>query len=123
MPVATKKVEFTGGKINETPLNGVLDTITTVADSIATAKETVHGQFKVNPSTTDLVVAMGNITTAKAMVIAVDGPITVKLNGGSNAIPVNKTVVWFGSITGLTLSNASLTDVRTVEVYFASDDD
>ena len=121
MPVASKKVEFTGGKLIETPSGGVAGVITTIADTLATAKECVHGQFKVNPTTVDLVVAMGNIATAKVMIIATDGPILVKLNGSDDEISVDKTVVWFGEITGLELSNESTTDVRTVEVYFATD--
>lgn len=123
MPVATKKVEFAGGKLIETPLAGVAATITTIADLIATAKETAHGQLKVSPSTTDLVIAMGNITSAKVMIIATDKEISVKLNGGATAVVVDKTVVWFGTITGLLVTNASSTEVATVEVYFATDTD
>lgn len=122
MPVSSKKIEFTGGKIQETPAGGVLQVITTVTDSLLNAKEAVHGQFKVNPSGTDIAIAMGNIATAKVAAILTDGPVSVKINGGVNAIVIDSTLILFGEVTSLTISNPHLTETRIVETYFATDE-
>lgn len=122
MPVSSKKIDFTGGKIQETPAGGVVSTITTVTDSLVSAKECVHGQFKLDPSATDIAVAMGNISTAKIAAILTDGPVSVKINGGVNAIVVDQTFLLFGELTSLSISNPHLTEIRTVETYFATDE-
>lgn len=122
MPVSSKKIDFVGGKIQETPAGGVATAISTVADVLLAAKESVHGQFKLDPSATDITVAMGNISTAKVAIILTDGPVSVKINGGVNAIVINKTFVLFGELTALTISNPHLAEIRTVETYFATDE-
>lgn len=125
MPALTK-IELKGAKIVETPAaTGVAQNangLDVLVAALASAKEIDNNVFSLDPSATDVTIAMGNISAAKVLIIIPDGTITVKLNGSVTAIEVSTALILFGtSITGITASNPSSTEVRQIRKYIATD--
>lgn len=122
------KIEFKGGKIVETPaatlVPATANDFEAIVALIAAATEKDNNTFNLNPSVTDVVVSMANITTAGVVVLITDGPITVKINGSVTPIPVEQCLILFGTaVTAITASNPSATEVRSVKKYLATDAD
>jgi len=119
------KVELKNVKIIETPnatntpetANGFTD----VAAVLTNVLEIDNNRFILAPGDTDIPVAMGNISTAQIVILIADGPITVKLNGSSDAISVSQMLVLFGtSVTSITVTNPSATTQRIVRKYIGT---
>lgn len=126
MAAALTKIDLKGGKIVETPAaSGVAvsaNGLDALIASLAAAKEIDNNVFTLDPSATDIVVSLGNIADADVLILVPDGPITVKMNGSLTAVGVSQVLVLFGtSITALTASNPSSTEVRQVRKYLATD--
>ena len=124
MPASQTKIELKGAKIVETPAGQAAvsaNRFDNIIAALPNAAEIDNNAFDLDPSATDVPVAMGNITTAQVVVLMPDGPITVKLNGSSTVIEVDTLLVLFGTnITGFTASNPSSTEVREVKKYLAT---
>src|SRR3972149_10634861 len=109
--MALTKIEFKNGKIYETPaatgVAAVANGLDAILATIAAAKEIDNNVVNLAPSATDIVIAMGNITTSEICILMSDGPITVKLNGSVVALSVNPLLVVFGSVTAILASNPS----------------
>lgn len=121
------KVEFTGGKIVETPTGGVAAAILSITGTLTDAKETAHSMFYIGANTSDVAVPLGNISASgiDLLVIKTEGPITVKLNGNSGyGIVVESSLVLFGTPGSFSLymSNATSSPIK-VEVYAATTTD
>ena len=125
--MALTKIEFKSGKIYETPaatgVAAVANGLDAIAATIAAAKEQENNVINLAPSATDVVITMGNITTAELCMLASDGLVTVKLNGSVVALDVNPLLVLFGSVTSITASNPSVTEVRSIRKYLATSGD
>jgi len=125
--MALTKIEFKSGKIYETPaatgVAAVANGLDAIAATIAAAKEQENNVINLAPSATDIVITMGNITTAELCMLASDGLVTVKLNGSVVALDVNPLLVLFGSVTSITASNPSVTEVRSIRKYLATSGD
>ena len=125
--MALTKIEFKSGKIYETPaatgVAAVANGLDAIAATIAAAKEHENNVINLAPSATDIVITMGNITTAELCMLASDGLVTVKLNGSVVALDVNPLLVLFGSVTSITASNPSVTEVRSIRKYLATSGD
>lgn len=128
MPAQLTKIELKGTKIVETPAaTGVAVNANGLDAILATfnnSKEQDNNIFNLDPSASNVAVSMGNITNAKVMVLIPDGTITIRLNGGVTDVEVSQALILFGTdITGVTASNPSATEVRSVRKYFATDAD
>jgi len=125
--MALTKIEFKSGKIYETPaatgVAAVANGLDAIAATIAAAKEHENNVINLAPSATDIVITMGNITTAELCMLASDGLVTVKLNGSVVALDVNPLLVLCGSVTSITASNPSVTEVRSIRKYLATSGD
>lgn len=123
MAQTTKKVDFIGGKINETPSGGAAVTVLdSIADSLANAAESSGPmRFNLAASATDVALSLGNVATAKVVVLLTDGAVSVKLNGSADALAVNKSFILFGTISGITASNPSSSEARGITLYCATD--
>ena len=87
-----------------------------LGESLTITEWTRH-VLEVADATTDSAVNFGGVSTAKLVAIESDGAVTVKVSGGTTAIPVNKHLLITASSSGptsLTISNASGA-TRTVE--------
>jgi|GEM_PF-4603844 len=116
------KVEFIAGKLNETPTGGATVTIlNAITDALANATE-ASGAMKFNlaASAVDIPLSMGNVGVANALFLLTDGAVNVKLNGDTINKQVNKTLVWFGTISGIVASNPSSSEVRAITLYAAT---
>lgn len=122
MAQITRLVNFQNGKIIETPTGGAPVTIVdAIADSLATATETSGAmRFNLAASATDVALSLGNIVTANCVVLLTDGTVNVKLNGDTVAKSVNKTMVWFGTLSGILASNPSSSEARAITLYCAT---
>src|SRR6266576_1148168 len=120
MSVPTKKVDFIGGKITETPTNGVAVEIVKLKDVLVGAKETIHDNFTLDPMASGII-NIGNIDTAKVLALVGTDTFSARINGSD---PNNfKTFVAFGTeITSLVITNPSVSDSISVELYGATDD-
>lgn len=71
-------------------------------------------------STANSLVAMGGITTGKALVITTDRPISIRLNAADGTlIPVDQTFVLIGTFTALYLTNADTAHDACVDILIA----
>lgn len=125
MAQPSRKVEFIAGKLNETPTGGATVTIIdAITDAIVNAQE-ASGAMKFNlaANATDVTLSMGNVATAKMIVLLTDGAVNVKFNGSPVAIPLNKSAVMFATISGILASNPSASEVRAITLYAATDTD
>ena len=125
MAQPTRKVEFVNGKVLETPTGGAASTVLdAIGDTLTNAAET-SGPLRLNlaASATDVVLSLGNITTANLVVLSTDGAVDVKLNGSSTAQPVNKLLVLFGTVSGILATNPSSSEARAVTLYAATNTD
>jgi hypothetical protein len=125
MPATLTKIELKGAKIVETPTStGVAvsaNRFEAIVAALANAKEIENNTFDLDPSVTDVVVAMGNITDAEVLVLIPDGLITVKLNASTDAFECATALILFGTdITAVKVSNPSATEVRSVLKYLAT---
>lgn len=124
MPTVPKTVSFTGGKVIETPTStGVPKEITTLAGTLADQIECVSFSARINPNTNDEEINLGNITTAKFVVLVPTGPLFIKLNGsGNQPLPLAAgPTVWTGTISGIFATNTSTTTAVDLEVYASTD--
>jgi len=123
MPQPLRRVDFVAGKLNETPTGGATVTIIdNIADTLMNAAE-ASGAMKFNlpANAVDVPLNMGNVNTAKVIVLLTDGAINVKFNGSPVSIPVSNTVVMFATISGILASNPSSSEVRGITLYAATD--
>lgn len=119
-----KTVAFTGGKIIETPTStGTATDITTLAGTLTGQIESVHNNvFTLAPSAADQTIYLGNITTAKLLVLNPDNSMQVKFNGSSTAITLNAgPSVFFATISGVVATNPSATATVQCELYASTD--
>lgn len=125
MAQTTRKVDFTAGKIVETPTGAAAVTvIDAIADSLLNSAETSGPmRFNLQANASDVVLNMGNVATAKMLFMQTDGAINVKLNGSATALALNKTLLFFGTISGILASNPSASEVRAITLYAATDTD
>jgi len=116
-------VSFTGGKIIETPdVTGVQKEIMSLVGSLTAQIETTgRSVFTLPPSTTDETIYIGNIATAKLLVLNPDNEIQVKFNGSATAISLEGgPSVMFGTFSGLVVTNPSPTLTVNCEMYACS---
>ena len=125
MPASVpKKVDFTGGKILETPdSTGVAKEITTLAGTLSSQIECIHFSARINPSVVDEEIHLGNITTSKFLVLNPTGPVNVKFNGTTNQpIPLTAgPTILTATISGVFLTNPSVSTAVDVEIYASTD--
>lgn len=85
-------------------------------DSAAVVSFESSGWRKVAAGASNVAMSLGGVTTAGFLLVASDQDITVKLNGGSEAIAIKKgaggrgMLYLEGAITSLTISNAGSSD-------------
>lgn len=119
-----KKVDFTAGKIIETPTStGVANEITTLAGTLASQIECTHFSARINPSVVDEQVHLANITTSKLVVLVPSSALSVRLNSivaPPVLLGVGPTVL-FATISGLFVTNPSSITAVDLEVYASSD--
>jgi len=123
MPTPMKKIDLTTAKIFETPTGGTIKEIAEITDSLSDALECLHGQFKIAANTTDAVVSLGNITTAKVFILKADGVMSAKLNGSTEDVNFTTLILFNTNIDAITVTNSDLANARTVEIYIATDTD
>lgn len=75
--------------------------------STVTITEQTNQTITVPDATTDLAINLGPVADATGFTLETNVDITIKLNGGSDALPVSSIFVMYGSVTGITVSNAS----------------
>lgn len=119
------KVELKGAKIVETPTDTNVSTAANSLDNIAATLDNVievdNNRIVLNPSATDVPLALGNITTSEIVVLIPNRPITVKLNGSTTPITVRSAFILFGTnITDIVVTNPSATEQVVIRKYLAS---
>lgn len=119
-----KKVDFTAGKIIETPTStGVANEITTLAGTLANQIECTHFSARINPSVVDEEINLANITTSKFVVLVPNNALSVRFNS-ILAPPIllgAGPTVMFATISGLFATNPSSVTAVDLEVYASSD--
>lgn len=78
-------------------------------------------ELQIGASETDLALNLGGVVTPKVFLIYLksgDGPITVKHNSNTNPITVNKSLILFGNVTSVTVSNPDAV-AKTIEYFVA----
>ena len=92
------------------------------SDTISvTVTESVQHLLDVADGASDSSISFGGVTTAKVLQVKSDGAVTVKISGGTTAIPVNTLLRIVASASGptsLTISNGSGAS-RSVEIFIA----
>jgi len=73
----------------------------------ASVNETTSQLIQVADSVTDQTINLGPVATSEVFMLETDQTITIKLNGSSDAITVDSVFVLGGTVTALTVSNAS----------------
>ena len=124
MAIDLKKVDFFGGQIIETVTGqSPVVIIKTIAASLLDATESAGPlNFNVAPSATNIPIQLGNITTAKALVMQADGDLNVSINGATPF--TTRTLVLFNcSVSGINVSNPSVTSIVGVTAYAATSTD
>ncbi len=75
----------------------------------------------IDASATDVAVNLGGVVIPKFIMIYIksgDGPITIKHDSNTNAITIDKSLILFGKITTITISNPDAI-AKSVEVFVA----
>lgn len=124
MPTPTT-VALSGAKITETAPNGVITLpsgLNALADMLSLSTKQDNSVTDLAPLATDIVLSMGNITTAKVVILDADGPITVKVSGSTVAVGVTTLILFGTNITSITATNPSATTSVQVRKYLASDE-
>lgn len=124
MALVPKKVQFTGGKIIETPdSTGVAKEVTTLAGTLTSQIECVHFSARINPSVVNEQINLGNISTAKLLVLVPSAEVYIRFNSVSGQpIPLAAgPTLLTGTISGVFATNASSSTAVDIEVYASSD--
>lgn len=91
-------------------LDGTEKEVAQTFGSTVTVTEQNNQTIVVSNGATDQALSLGPVADATGFTLETDETITIKLNGSSDAITVNSILVLYGSVTAITVSNASGSD-------------
>ncbi len=73
----------------------------------ASVNETTSQTIQILDAVTDQSINLGGVATTEVFLLETDQEITIKLNGSSDAITIDSFIALGGTVTALTISNAS----------------